>query len=192
MKRLQQFARSLITIGVASCVLVCALGSGQAEAHPDGSSQSSIDQHARYVDEPLDASQSMLPASDLSLSLLSFAVGVGACLIVVRALFPTLVRAHCAEIVRDYLDRAERDSGMKVLVIDRDSNSRTQVVGSHDLPTTAAGRSVRVDEAATAPVQPKRAAPAKRDATQSMLGSIYQENLDLQSKLRSQNTTHHP
>ena len=169
-------------------IVVCAMRLDQVDAHPHVSPTEA----GGYEPEVLDENDRILPATDLSLSLLSFTVGVAACLLVVRAILPTLVQAHCAEIVRDHLDRASRDSGMKVLVIDRDFEPRSQSVRSPHVSASIAGKSIRVDEVAEAPAQPKSMAPPSHVAKQSPFFNIYEENLGLSNQHRSQAKNNQP
>jgi hypothetical protein len=128
-----------------------------------------------------------LPADSVLLSLLSFAVGVGACLLVVSQMLPALVRSHCAEIVRDYMEFVHMDSDVRVVVIDRESISGGAPHGVAPRRRAA----VQASESDTSQLRVDRAGPQTVPAPsgaemQSVLSHIYEQNVQLRNQLRSQ------
>ncbi len=127
---------------------------------------------------------------------LCFAVGFGACLLVVYQLLPSLVYAQCIEIVRDYLDYARRESDIRVVVLDRESHAMLQKPRRASVPAAEtiaetnheSQQHLRVDKP-TAPAsdaQVDQAGIQRVDAPNSMLSQIYEQNLHLRDQLRKQ------
>lgn len=169
-----------------SAIAVCALLAAEAQAHPGDARHTHTHYPDAFFEDEYNTERSMLPATYLSLSLLSFAVGVAACLLVVRTMLPTLVRAHCAEIVRDYFDRSKQESGVKVVVIDREAQTRVPAASGAPIHTTVAGRHMRVDEASSVPAPHRVTAAPNGAEMQSILGHVYEQNVQLRDQLRSQ------
>jgi len=182
----------ILTVLAVSGIAVCALSVGAANAHPADDPHTHTGYQDGFAEREYPTEQSVLPATDLSLSLLSFAVGVGACLLVVRAMLPTLVRANCAEIVRHYVERGTPETGVKVVVIDRDSPRGGQASPDSAIETTLAGRHVRVDGASTTPAPSQVKETPGNVETQSILGRVYEQNVRLRDQLRAQADRIHP
>ena len=128
---------------------------------------------------------------------LCFAVGFGACLLVVYYLLPALVHAQCVEIVREYLDYTRRESDIRIVVLDRESpeplrKPRRVSLPARDVftePSSESQRHLRVDRpippASSAQVEPSE--NRSNETPDSMLSQIYEQNLHLQEQLRKQN-----
>ena len=127
---------------------------------------------------------------------LCFAVGFGACLLVVHYLLPSLVHAQCVAIVREHLDYASRESDIRVVVLDRehhDSLQRPRRVAAPASEEIAAfsyesPHHLRVDKPQTSAsrshTMPTHA--SNENAATSMLSQIYEQNLHLRDQLRQQ------
>lgn len=162
---------------------MCVVDVALVHAHPE---HPPYDYEDTGHDLDYSSGETLLPATDLSLSLLSFAVGVAACLLVVRAMLPTLVRAHCAEVVREYIDRSSRESDVKVVVIDRDAEARNQTAHVVPVQSRQSGRVIRVDAASATAQAPTGTSAPHDPQTQSILGRVYEQNLQLKKQLRSE------
>ena len=127
---------------------------------------------------------------------LCFAVGFGACLLVVHSMLPSLVHAQCIEIVREYMDHTKRESDIRVVVLDRGSHEplqqprRVRVPAAKSIAETSfeSQHHLRVDKPA-APAGYAPVGPPNRhsdDAPSSMLSQIYEQNLHLRDQMRKQ------
>ncbi|MDA1050771.1 MAG: hypothetical protein O3C40_09865 [Planctomycetota bacterium] len=129
-------------------------------------------------------------------AVLCFAVGFGACLLVVHYMLPALVHAQCVEIVREYVDHTRRESDIRVVVLDRERHEplrkprRVSVPAGDENADTldAAQHYLRVDKpTSVADSAPLGASDSHRDeSSDSMLSQIYQHNLRLRDQLRKQ------
>lgn len=160
---------------------------------------SAYDSHAAADVEQLPAETAMttdlrvpqLETSSVIAASLCFAVGFGACLLLVHAMLPSLVRGQCDEIVREYLDLARRESDIRVVVLNRDTHQPSQKPRRASVPvaeSTAESsyelqQHLRVDQPA-APAGPAESRSV--DAPNSMLSQIYEQNLHLRDQMRQQ------
>ncbi|MBI2479195.1 MAG: hypothetical protein HYV60_11345 [Planctomycetia bacterium] len=135
-------------------------------------------------------------ANSIIVATLSFAVGFGVCLLLVHYMLPALVHVQCIEIVREYLDYARRESDIRVVVLDRESQEPLQrprrvATRAAEVSTASSYESqhhFRVDQpeppASYAPVAPAKL--RSDDTPGSMLSQIYEQNLQLRDQLRKQ------
>jgi hypothetical protein len=132
-----------------------------------------------------------LETSSVIAAALCFAVGFGACLLLVHFMLPSLVHAQCGEIVREHLDLLRRESDVRVVVLDRESHAplrKPRRVSTPAAETVAESRvesqqHLRVDR----PVAPAGTPDVHGDdAPNSMLSQIYEQNLHLRDQLRKQ------
>ncbi|MCA9122755.1 MAG: hypothetical protein H6822_15535 [Planctomycetaceae bacterium] len=124
---------------------------------------------------------------------LCFAVGFGACLLIVHYMLPSLVHAQCVEIVREYMAHAPRDADVRVVFLDREGHELLQrprrVTAPSTEPTKAFDTHVehrhRVDPATASPghtLAPK----GGKELSDSMLSEIYRQNLHLRDQMQQQ------
>lgn len=127
---------------------------------------------------------------------LCFAVGFGACLLVVHFMLPSLVHAQCVEIVRDYIEYSRRESDIRVVFLDRDGHETLQrprrvapsVVEPHAESHDESRSHRRVDRPSPSsgrePTTP--GSTQAESASNSLLSQIYEQNLHLRDQLREQ------
>jgi hypothetical protein len=137
-----------------------------------------------------------LDANTIIGAALCFAVGFGACLLVVHYMLPSLVHAQCIEIVREYLDYTRRESDIRVVVLDRDSHEPRQrprrVAAPTDEEVAASSYESQPYLRVDTPKTSSNYAPAMPTTTHSeetpsaMLSQIYEQNLHLRDQLRKQ------
>jgi len=135
----------------------------------------------------IEPSRLEMPADSVLLSLLSFTVGVGASLLVVSQMLPALVRRHCAETVREYMEFAHKESEVRVVMIDRADVRADQ---SHTLtPRRRAPVVVEQSKPAERRVDRPQGQPVpspSSDEMQAILAHVYEQNVQLRDQLRQQ------
>jgi hypothetical protein len=137
-----------------------------------------------------------LDANTIIGAAMCFAVGFGACLLVVHYMLPSLVHAQCVEIVREYLDHTRREADIRVVVLDRDSHEPLQRQRRVAAPTNEevaapnyeSQQYLRVDKPKTSsnyvPTMPTTT--HSEEAPNAVLSQVYEQNLHLRDQLRKQ------
>ena len=186
--------------------LASALTEAPAQDRSWESERSAAIEANRFADETVmstDLRASRWEADPVISAVLCFAVGFGACLLIVHCMLPALVHAQCIEIVREYVEHARREPDVHVVVLDRDGHRVAQ------RPRRVATRSAKPVSKLTADVphhrrvdQPSPSSsytssrPTNKQCEEqepgSMLSQIYEQNLQLRDQLRKQSRSVKP